>query len=121
MKNKQIQQLGEDLQSQFTKIGEDLKNQLLKDYNDVLQSDLGDIKSLFENYLKQQNQKILNQSQADLQNAISKQIGVGLGNVFAGNIFPSTQNISSDNFVSSNSKNMMDLGATISRITSRNG
>lgn len=128
MNDKNIEQLGLDIQNQFTKIGEDLKNQLLKDFNDVLQKDLSDIKSVFESLLQSQNQKILNQSQQNLQNAIKQQLGGGaLGNIFADSVLPtilnSTNNasFSSDNFNKSTSKNLLELGSAISKINLRNG
>lgn len=120
--------VGEEIQRQFEKIGEEIKTQIIKDFKVVLDKDLNELRGVLNSIIKQQNTRILKQSERDLQQAIKDQFGgSAFGNILADSILPAVfdgstrDKFRSNEFKQAVAQSLLELGRSVARAQSRNG
>jgi hypothetical protein len=117
-----VTQLGDDIKKQFESLGNDLKDQIMKDFNKIAQSDLSNLKSSLSKIILAQDNKMVKQSEQNLQDAILKQFG--------GNMFGSVNSIAgasdssgfnSSDFRAAAGQTLLEIGRSIAVAQFRNG
>lgn len=121
-----MEAVADELKKQFDDIGRDVKEQLLKDFDAVLSKDIGDLKQSIGRFVSEQNQRLLKQSQQELQKAIQQEFGGSvfggiLGNAIIPGLFDSVFSGRSFDFKAASAQGLLQIGKAIAKSQFRNG
>lgn len=121
--NQHVAELGDDIKKQFESLGNDLKDQIMKDFNKIAQKDLSDLKSSLSKMILAQDDKILKQSERNLQDVLLKQFGSVLANGFNMGASGSSGDggFNSSDFRAATGQTLLEIGRSIAMAQIRNG
>lgn len=128
--DEKVAMLGNEIKNQFAKAGEDAKNQLLESFRSVLESDVNNLKSIVDKTAADSSQKMKDQMQTALNQAIKQQFGGSVfGSVLQDLILPTVFNgiaaskvdASLPKFREAASQTLLDIGKSIAKSSGRNG